>query len=310
MPSSELENENRPWRKMSLQELEKVCSPSRWSKRFSADDIIPAHIKSVTESSKASKAAVPNRLNIAYGPKPRMKLDVFGEDLPAESGMLVYVHGGYWQQLHKDISSYVVQPLYKSGIVTVVVGYDLAPQVTLKDIVSEVNVAVVWACDLARKRGSKGVVLSGHSAGGHLITEVLSTTEKGKELSKQKDIIRGAVPLSGVFDVRPLVQTYVNKPLELTESTAWTLSPMGKIGDFAQVLPHVKLLVAVGSCESPEFIRQSKEYFQKCVEAGLEASYEEVEAADHFSIVEDLAKADFSLTRKIIAFVMNCVTQK
>ncbi|XP_069181142.1 kynurenine formamidase-like [Procambarus clarkii] len=159
-------------KKFKIQELEEQYSPTRWSKRYSDEEIIGAHVRIASERSQAARNTVSHRCNIFYGQGPRASLDVYGEDLPPESTVLVYVHGGYWRRLSKDVSSYAVLPLYNHGVITVVVGYDLAPQVSVEEIVEEVRAAVVWACRLARERGSRSVVVAGWSAGAQLITQV------------------------------------------------------------------------------------------------------------------------------------------
>ncbi|XP_042209244.1 kynurenine formamidase-like isoform X3 [Homarus americanus] len=251
------------------QELEAEYSPSRWSKRHGAQQIIGIHVKVATDLSQVA-FSLTHRLNIPYSDQgPRAKLDVFGEDLPA---------------------------------------------VSLERIVSEVRAAVLWACKLARERGSKGVVLAGWSAGAQLVTQVLSTPEvKGDtpsstDLTPYKDLIGGVVTFSGVFDLRPLVKTSVNEPLHLTDSTAWAMSPLASVGVMGRARPSLRLLISVGQHDSPEFKRQSKEYCQACVEAGMRAECVVVEGMDHFSIVEDLAQEKFSLTQRIVSFVKLCTT--
>merc|ERR1712106_73706 len=194
------------------------------SKRYSDDTIIGAHVEDATKYSQEAKQDVTVRQDVVYGEKPRMKLDIFGEDLPKENSIVVWVHGGYWQELHKDLSAYLVKPLYEQGVLTVVMGYDLAPQVSVEEIVEEILTGLSWVYETALSRGSKGVVLAGWSAGGHLITQALScwpTIERKSKFSSIKIpaigdvrlLFRGVVPVSGVFDMRPLVKTYVNQPL-------------------------------------------------------------------------------------------------
>ena len=74
---------------------------------------------------------------------------------------------------------------------------------------------IKWACKVARNRGSF-VVVSGWSAGGHLITQALSCMNLEEKTEGNFDLVKGIVTFSGVFDVRPLVKTYVNEPLQLT----------------------------------------------------------------------------------------------
>ncbi|XP_047486065.1 kynurenine formamidase-like [Penaeus chinensis] len=317
MASASHEPQKEDWTNMDKKELEAQYSPSRWSRRYAADEIIGAHVREAALLSKAARADLPRppRLDVPYGSAPRAKLDVYGEDLPGDSPVMVYVHGGYWQELNKDLSAYPVKPLYSAGIVAVIVGYDLAPQVSVEVIVEEVRAAVAWACTLAQGRGSECVVLSGWSAGAHLVTQVLSTWPTAKSektafsdpdlTSYALDLVKGVVTFSGVFDLRPLVGTYVNDPLRLTESSAWTLSPLRVVGDLSKTWPHLRLLVTAGQHDSPEFKRQSLHYSQVCGVSGLQAEYVEVEA-DHFSIVEELSREDFSLTQRVLAFFRKC----
>nr|XP_053656042.1 kynurenine formamidase-like isoform X2 [Cherax quadricarinatus] len=251
---------------MNHQELEEQYSPSRWSKRYSAQEIINVHVRVVKDLSQAARETVSHRIDVPYGPGPRAKLDVYGEDLPP---------------------------------------------VSMECIVEEIRAAVVWSCQLARQRGSHCVVLAGWSAGGHLVTQALMPGS-GQELpdntdtSLYKDIIRGVVTVSGVFDLRPLVNTYVNAPLHLTERSAWKLSPLASVKELGRAWSPLSILVTVGQHDSPEFKRQSEEFCQECVKAGLKAEYLEVELADHFSITEDLSKEDFSLTQRLISFLKTC----
>ncbi|XP_069998581.1 kynurenine formamidase [Penaeus vannamei] len=130
MASASNEPGKEDWTNMNKKDLEEQYSPSRWSKRYAHDEIIDAHVKEAARLSKAARADLPRppRLDVPYGSAPRAKVDVFGEDLPGDSPIMVYVHGGYWQELSKDLSAYPVAPLYKAGILSVIVGYDLAPQ--------------------------------------------------------------------------------------------------------------------------------------------------------------------------------------
>ncbi|KAK8379514.1 hypothetical protein O3P69_019443 [Scylla paramamosain] len=298
----EEEDRSRVWKKFTQKELEHQYSPSRWSRRHVDEEVISRHVEEARWRSEEARRTVPCRLDEQYAPGgPRALADVYGEDLPRGAPLLVYVHGGYWQELEKSVSAYLVPPLYSTGVVVVVVGYDLAPQVGVADIVGEVRAAVVWACELARGRGSVGVVLAGWSAGGHLVTQVLSEEEKEAQdqeqdqsrtkqantsLTPYRELIKGVVTLSGVFDLRPLVHTYVNDPLKLTKDSAWKLSPLRCVGTLAG--------------------RQSKEYCEACSNNGLMSHFVLVDGADHFSLVCDLFLDQYSLTSRLLTFIDTC----
>ncbi|KAF4519238.1 hypothetical protein B566_EDAN009799 [Ephemera danica] len=112
-----------------MEELEHLYSPSQWSKRFPADVIIDKHVEFVTEESERVRSSVANSRGIRYGPGDDQKYDLFGGDsLPPGAPMLVYIHGGYWQALSREISAYCVSPMFKAGIRVAVLGYTIAPK--------------------------------------------------------------------------------------------------------------------------------------------------------------------------------------
>ncbi|KAK4325361.1 hypothetical protein Pmani_004075 [Petrolisthes manimaculis] len=304
---------HKDWRTWTLKELEHEYSPSRWCERYSADEVVKQHIDITTRASLVARQTVHCQLNVRYHQGPRALLDVYGEDLPHESPVFVYVHGGFWQWKEggKDISNTMVTNLHSQGIVTVVLQYDIAPQVGIGEMVEQVRRGVLWACKLATGRGSVGVVLAGWSAGGQLVTQVVS--QFGGKEGTNLDMVRGVVSLSGIFDLRPLVSTYVNEPLHLTESTAWSLSPLSRVDGLksAWVSKGLAFLPLVGQQESNEFKRQAREYAKAWQEVGLEAEEVKVlEGIDHFSIIEDMAVSESPVIRHIIAFINDCTKRK
>ncbi|XP_050707536.1 kynurenine formamidase-like isoform X3 [Eriocheir sinensis] len=274
----EVEEEDCVWKKFSHEELERQYSPSRWSRRLGEDVIIERHVEEARGRSGEAMGRVGRRGDLVYDSSlPRGKLDVYGEDLDG---------------------------------------------VGVKDIVQEVRKGVAWACELAKGRGSVGVVLSGWSAGGQLVTQVLSEEEErsGEEVNPYRDLIRGVVTFSGIFDLRPLVTTYVNDALKLTSSEeAWALSPLRSVGKLAKRWGGVgrgggggggggglQIFVIVAEEDSPEFIRQSKEYYQACLGEGLRGEFLVVGKTDHFSIVCDLFLPTHLPTERLPKFIYSC----
>ena len=111
-----------------MSEAERRFTPSQWVKRMNPADVVGAHVKFVSEESAAAVSHVPNEIGIPYGSSSaRDTLDLYGADLPKNSPILVYVSGGYWQELSGKISAYAARTMYDEGIVTVVPDYDRAP---------------------------------------------------------------------------------------------------------------------------------------------------------------------------------------
>lgn len=84
-------------------------------------------IKTILVSEKIKKSKYSKTTNIKYGPSDRQLLDIYENDTMSSDNTFVYIHGGYWQELNKDISAYCVEPLVNAGIRVIIPGYDVAP---------------------------------------------------------------------------------------------------------------------------------------------------------------------------------------
>ncbi|XP_069655612.1 kynurenine formamidase isoform X2 [Haliaeetus albicilla] len=140
----------------------------------------------------------------------------------------------------------------------------------------------------------RGIYLCGHSAGAHLAAMVLSTdwTEYGVAPD-----IKGAVLVSGVYDLEPILHTYVNDVLNMSREVAQRNSPMLCISPAVPAAAACEVLVAVAQHDSPEFRRQSQEYGQALRAAGWSVSLLDLAGVDHFDIIEKLAEDSYVLTQ-------------
>ena len=248
------------------------------------------------ESAEARTALIGHtgaRLDLRYGSGPKQTLDLF----PAENarGALLFIHGGYWRALDKSDHSFVAPPLVAEGIGVAVINYDLCPDVGIARIVEECREAVAW---LRREGARHGVpaarlVLSGHSAGGHLAAMLIAT-----DRSASGSTIVGGVAISGVFDLEPLVNVSFNVDLRLDASSAHALSPI-----HLRPREPVPLLLAAGEDETDEFIRQSRllwERWPECRPAGRTGPLF-VPARHHFSVLSELGDPQSRLVRETLA---------
>ncbi|NXS24157.1 KFA formamidase, partial [Mystacornis crossleyi] len=265
----------------SPQALEDQYSPSRWSPRLDRDTIIDAHL-AVTAAggergaageglrsaprprapspplagTERARASAQTLLHVPYGSGDGEKLDIYFPTDPCETfPVLVYIHGGYWQCLSKDDSGFAAPPLVSQGVAVVAVGYDTAPKGHMDAMVLQVRRSLVFLAE--RYPRTRGIYLCGHSAGAHLVAMVLSTD--WTEFQVVPDI-KGAVLVSGVYDLEPILHTYVNDALNMSREVAQRNSPMGHVT--AAVPEACEVLVAVAQHDSPEFRRQSQEYGQ------------------------------------------------
>lgn len=218
-------------------------------------------------------------LQVPYGPGSRQRLDLFYPS-GAVRGAVMFIHGGYWQSLGKDSLSHMAKGLVEPGIAVAMPGYDLCPQVRVAEIVEQIAAAAVTA---SRKLQTP-MVVAGHSAGGHLAAEMMLRDWSGLEHEMGFDPFPAAYPVSGLFDLRPLLQTRVNIALQMDQEEAMRLSPVLRIP-----ARRKRILAVVGSAESSEYHRQSSEFCEAWSSGGMEASCEFVAGANHFTIIAPLA---------------------
>ncbi|XP_040041832.1 kynurenine formamidase isoform X2 [Gasterosteus aculeatus] len=270
------------WTKMKKDELERQYSPSRWSHRMSADDVIEDHVKAMKEGTERARGLAQTLLNVPYGEGDGEKLDAY---IPSTNSLdvplVIYIHGGYWQFLSKEQSGFMAVPLVDKGSMDLMVSQVRRSVVSIVQQYSHIS----------------GLYLCGHSAGAHLAAMVLSTDWSQYSIAPQ---IKGAFLVSGVYDLLPILSTYVNEPLKMTEEVALRNSP-------SKLLPQLKLsssschiVVAVAENDSPEFRKQSGEYYKTLEALGLNVTMEDVANTDHFNIIEQLVDEQYQLTKLLL----------
>ncbi|XP_055319834.1 kynurenine formamidase isoform X2 [Sitodiplosis mosellana] len=234
--------------------------------------------------------------------------DIYGIDLPKDAPIFIYIHGGYWQELDKTVSAYVVEPLYKAGHKVIVLDYDLCPNISLEQLVDQIQRAGISIVNYAMSIGTRCIQLGGHSAGAHLATCLFDNLVK--QSPPLTPIVKSLYLISGVYDVFELQYMPTVNPnniLSLDENNVLRLSPM--LFDFdkwAAVAAAARsdataIHLYVGTDDAPKLVGQSY-----CLERLLAhhqyPNYRLVmiENTDHFDIVENLSHADFAITKDII----------
>lgn len=228
---------------------------------------------------------------IAYGPGPRHVIDVFaGQDNANDSAPLaVFIHGGYWQALDGSWFSHMARGLNAHGISVAVPTYDLCPQVSVADIIMQMREAMLELAKLSDR-----LIVSGHSAGGHLAACMLATDWKAYDASLPPNLVSATYAISGLFELEPLVPTSINKALRLDQATARATSPL-----FWQPPMYGSLDAVVGEVESAEYHRQSRSIVEAWGNAGIATQYGSVPAANHFTAIAPLADPASSMTLRL-----------
>jgi arylformamidase len=215
--------------------------------------------------------------SIAYGPGARNTIDLFpGND---NGPIVVFIHGGYWQALDGSSFSHCAHGLNTHGIAVAVPSYDLCPHVTVDTIIQQMLAATRELARLGRP-----LVMSGHSAGGHLAACLLATDWPALDPALPKHLVIAAYTISGLFDLVPLVETSINKALRLDRATARAASPL-----FWKPPEGGSLDAVVGGDESPEYFRQSRTIVDLWGKAGIATRFGTVPDANHFTAIAPLA---------------------
>jgi len=215
--------------------------------------------------------------SIPYGPGARNTVDFFAGD--DEGPIVVFVHGGYWQALDGTFFSHLAGGLNAHGVSVAIPTYDLCPGVTVDDIIREMRTA---SRELARL--GRSLVISGHSAGGHLAACMLATDWPAFDASLPEDLVIAAYAISGLFDLGPLVETSINRALHLDHTTARAVSPL-----FWNPPARGSLDAVVGENESAEYFRQSRTIVERWDAAGVATRLGTVPNANHFTAIAPLA---------------------
>ena len=221
-------------------------------------------------------------LDLAYGPRPRNKIDLFRCGV-AKAPLFAFIHGGYWQRNAKETFACMAAGPLANGMDAAFIGYTLCPEATLSEIVDEIAAAVRWLRREGPRHGAgEGrLVVSGWSAGGHLTATTLAMDE-----------VDAGLAISGIYDVEPCRLNYLNDKLKLTAEEAAKTSPLLHLPK-----KSAPVVLAYGTGELPELQRQSVAYHDARRAAGLSSELLPLAALNHFSIMDELEKHDGALAR-------------
>ncbi len=215
--------------------------------------------------------------DLPYGPKTRQRMDMFHPE-GAPKGLVMFVHGGYWMRLDKSFWSHLSEGVLAHGWAVAIPSYTLAPEVRIRQITAEIGMAIEAAANLV----PGPIRLVGHSAGGHLVTRMISSSSPlcrpvAERLAK-------VVSISGLHDLRPLLSTQMNKTLglDLPEAVAESPALLGPKYD-------TNISAWYGAAELPSFADQANALQLAWNGSETQVAARSCESANHFSILESLA---------------------
>ena len=237
-------------------------------------------------------------IDLPYGSGERDRLDLFRA--AAGGPLLVYIHGGYWQRGDKDMYSFVAEAFLDAGVNVAMINYTLTPACRLGDIAPQVRRCLAWLWHNAVELGFDRERLSvmGHSAGGHLTAMMMATDWPAFDSALPGDLVRAALPISGIFELEPLVHTSINAGPRMDVAEARRESPL-----FMEMFSNAPHLVIAGGGETPEFTRQSDAYCDRFRTEQRTMERYDVPGENHFGELERLAESTsdvFSRSLKLV----------
>jgi arylformamidase len=228
------------------------------------------------------------RLDLPYAERPRNRFDLF---VPrgTPKGLVVFVHGGYWRRFDKSDWSHLARGPVESGFAVAMPSYTLCPEVRIADITREIGAAIEQAAGMIEGP----IRLAGHSAGGHLVTRMITTTSPLSEAVLGR--IRNVVSISGVHDLRPIMKTEMNIDLKIDEADAQAESPA-----LQTPMDGARVTCWVGGAERSEFIRQSALLANIWIGLGAETCSLVEPDRHHFNVIDGLTDPEHPLTRTLL----------
>ena len=220
-------------------------------------------------------------LAVPYGPSARQVYDEF-RPIGVAKGTFVFVHGGYWLRFDRSYWSHFAQGALDSGWRVIMPSYDLCPTVSIAQITQQITAAV----EQIAQRYNGDIVLSGHSAGGHLVARLSC---EGVLTTKIFARIRHVCPISPVSDLRPLRHTAMNEMFKLTEADVIAESPA--------LIPYSgkKVTCFVGADERPAFLDQARWLSEAW---GCQLSV--LEGKHHFDVIDPLADPNSAMMQTML----------
>lgn len=256
---------------------------------FQISHIVPdfdAQFADYQTSSDATRRTLRHQRDVPYGDAPRQRIDLFfppGEVRGAPIHM--FIHGGYWRAQRREDYAFVADGVTAAGAICAIVEYTLMPGARMANLVREVREAAAWLAANAAGFGGDGTKLSasGHSAGGHLVTYLASRAPHERAFPATP--VHAIIPISGIFDLRPITMSYLQPEVQLTAEEVAHWSPIEAVPSSST---HYEIVV--GHDETAPFHQQAQDYAYVLERHGVNHERVTLHGEEHMSVVRKLGR--------------------
>ncbi len=245
--------------------------------------------------------------DIAYGSEAGQLLDVYSRSDVSSKGVIIFVHGGYWDTGSKNEYPFVADSFTELGYTTVVVGYRLVPTITFPEYVEDVALAVKWTVDnlvvdnTAQYGGNpEKLFLMGHSAGAHLASLVSFDERYLLKHGLTQNILSGFIGLAGPYNFLPVAPDDVR-----------SIAALGPL----ETYPDTQPINFADQDDPPAFLGYTPEdktvnpnntisFAAKIREVGGEVTERDYDGVSHVTILGAVARASRFFNKAILDDIM------
>lgn len=246
----------------------------------------------------ADKRLIDRELDLSYGASRLQTYDLF-RAADANAPVVIYFHGGYWRSYDKANYRYIPGMLVPQGVTTILANYDLCPSVTIDQIVLQTIacIAHIYKKGDALRINRDRLFIMGSSAGGHLVAMALA--HDFAQMSLPQNIVKGAMSITGVHRLEPVLQLPVNDNIRLDAGSAYRNTTLDKVP-----VTRNPIIVAVGGDEPAEWIRMSVDYDTMLRENGIPGELLILPQTHRYSVTQTLADPASPLARALLNLVL------
>ena len=275
------------WRDMDQQELDNAYDQAVYAPNA---EMVLARIRAA--STRTQKALNPQRA--AYGPSEQEGLDIYRASPSSSSPtgaeaknkgapINVFVHGGAWLRSSAADTAFTAEPIAGAGAHAVVIDFINVEQAggDLMPLYRQVSRALAWVWRNAESFGgdSNRLYVSAHSSGAHLAACALS--RGWREEGLPADFCKGALLAGGMYDLAPVRLSKRSRYVKFTDAMEQDLSPLRHLDGIT-----MPLILGYGTCETPEFQRQTRDFAAALTANGKPVELVVAEHYNHFEVLE------------------------
>lgn len=259
----------------------------------------PGYIKYYQQASVRARNVLTNRQILKFGPTSAERLTIY-PGVSAEAPVFLFVHGGYWRMGAAEDFDFIATGPLEAGFTVVVINYELAPKVTIPEIIRQVRASIAWTANNIKNfnGNAKQLFIGGHSAGAHLAA--MSSLTNWSDYDLAADTVKGVLAVSGLYDLEPVSHSFIQPAIRISADQILYSSPIRLIKP--SVVP---ITVSWGSLETRAFRLQSDNYLNTWRSAGNLGLSLIVEGADHFSILKEFETKNGLLTSALTGLLQN-----